>query len=248
MRLKKFIGINFAGILLLSATTFLFTSCGEKKEEPKTELNKRSEVVTMDLQESMTPQQMIDTLKKGNDKFVKGDITFNDYPSQIMKSAKDQYPGAVVLSCLDSRVPVEKIFDLTIGDIFVARVAGNIVNPDILGSMEYGCKVAGAKLIVVLGHTECGAVKSAVDDVKLGNITELLEKIRPAVDSVSEYQGDKTSKNKEFVQKVCDENVILAISNIRKNSPILKEMEETGKIKIIGGVYDLSNGKVTFFN
>lgn len=228
--------------LLFSLSLFLI-SCNEKKEEPVV----RTKVITQELQQSMNPQQILDSLKIRNDRFSKGKMTQVDYTSQILKSESSQYPAAVILSCLDSRVPVETIFDLSIGDVFVARVAGNIVNPDILASMEYGCKVSGSKLIVVLGHTQCGAVKSAIDSVKLGNITELLAKIQPAIDSVSSFPGEKTSKNNEFVQKVTDENVILTIENIRKNSPILKEMEEKGEIKIAGGVYNLDNGKVTFF-
>ncbi|MEP7145890.1 MAG: carbonic anhydrase family protein, partial [bacterium] len=178
--------------------------------------------------------------------FVKGDLTFTDYPKQIIETSNGQFPSAVILSCLDSRVPVEKVFDLGVGDIFVARVAGNIVNPDMLASMEFGCKVVGSKLIVVLGHTECGAIKAAIDNVKLGNITELLEKILPAIDSLSTFTGDKNSKNKEYVDKVTDKNVLLTMNNIRRNSPILKEMEDKGEIDIIGGVYDINTGKVTF--
>jgi carbonic anhydrase len=163
-----------------------------------------------------------------------------------METSKGQYPAAVILSCLDSRIPVEKVFDLGVGDVFVGRVAGNIVNTDMLGSMEFACKVSGAKLVLILGHTECGAVKGAIDNVKLGNLTELLEKIRPAIDSLSNFSGDKTSKNKVFVDKVTDENVLVAMNEIRKNSPILNEMEQKGEIDIIGGVYDINTGKVTF--
>ena len=164
-----------------------------------------------------------------------------------MQTSQGQFPTAVVLSCLDSRVPVEKVFDLGVGDVFVARVAGNIINPDILASMEYGCKVVGSKIIVVLGHTECGAVKAAIDKVELGNITELLAKIKPAVDSLSKFDGEKTSKNKKLVDEVSVENVDVSMDNIRKNSPILKEMEEKGEIDIVGCMYDLENGKVEYY-
>ncbi|MBK9333630.1 MAG: carbonic anhydrase [Ignavibacteria bacterium] len=224
--------------------SLLMFSCSEKKEEPVV----RTEVKTAEIQSSLNPQQILDSLRIRNERFAAGKMTKVDYSAQVLKSESGQYPSAVILSCLDSRVPVESIFDLSIGDVFVARVAGNIVNPDILGSMEYGCKVAGSKLILVLGHTNCGAVKSAIDKVELGNITELLSKITPAVDSASTKQGDETSKNTEFVNKVTNENVKLAIDNIRKNSPILKEMEDKGEIKIAGGVYNLENGKVTFLN
>jgi len=236
---------------LFLASLFIFASCGEKKDvsdkkDAKDEVKPRNDVMTQELQQAKTPDKIIAVLKEGNSRFVKGDLTFTDYPKQIMQTSQGQYPAAVILSCLDSRVPVEKVFDLGIGDIFVARVAGNIVNTDMLASMEYGCRVVGSKLIVVLGHTECGAVKSAIDDVKLGNITELLAKIRPAVDSLSSFQGDKTSKNKVFVDKVTDENVLLTMNEIRMKSPILKEMEDKGEIDIIGGVYDIATGKVTF--
>lgn len=228
-------------------------SCGEKHDtkqeagkDTKKETAARNDVMTKELQQAKTPEQVLEVLKTGNGKFVKGDLTFTDYPKQIMQTSQGQFPTAVVLSCLDSRVPVEKVFDLGVGDVFVARVAGNIINPDILASMEYGCKVVGSKLIVVLGHTECGAVKAAIDNVELGNITELLAKIKPAVDSSSSFEGEKTSKDKGYVNKVTDENVELAIVNIRKNSPILKEMEEKGEIDIVGGLYDVNTGAVTF--
>lgn len=221
----------------------LFSSCTKEKEAPPV----RTDVITHDLQASMSPKQILDSLKKGNERFSSGVLSQVDYTSQIVKSENAQYPAAVILSCLDSRVPVETIFDLSIGDVFVARVAGNIANTDILASMEYACKVSGSKLVVVLGHTNCGAVKSAIDDVKLGNITELLSKIRPALDSVSEFAGEKNAKNKEYVAKVTDENVKLTMDNIRLNSQILKEMEDKGEIDIIGGLYNLDNGKVSFF-
>jgi carbonic anhydrase len=239
-------------ILSVTMSMFLF-SCGEKHDtkqeagkDTKKETAARNDVMTKELQQAKTPEQVLEVLKTGNGKFVKGDLTFTDYPKQIMQTSQGQFPTAVVLSCLDSRVPVEKVFDLGVGDVFVARVAGNIINPDILASMEYGCKVVGSKIIVVLGHTECGAVKAAIDNVELGNITELLAKIKPAVDSSSSFEGEKTSKDKGYVNKVTDENVELAIVNIRKNSPILKEMEEKGEIDIVGGLYDVNTGAVTF--
>lgn len=236
-------------ILLALSITFTISSCSkQEQEQTKTETTRsRSEVITHDLQSSMNPKQIMDSLKKGNERFVAGGLTVVDYNSQIVKSENSQYPAAVILSCLDSRVPVETIFDLSIGDVFVARVAGNISNADILASMEYACKVSGSKLVLVLGHTNCGAVKSAIDDVKLGNITELLSKIRPAVDSSSDFTGEKSAKNKDYVMKVTDENVKLTMDNIRKNSPILKEMEDKGEIDIIGGLYNLDNGRVDFF-
>ena len=170
-----------------------------------------------------------------------------DHSEQVRKNTSAQVPKAIVLSCVDSRVPVEDVFDRGIGDIFVARVAGNFINEDILGSMEFACKVSGSKLILVMGHEHCGAVKAAIDDVKLGNITPMLSKIRPAVEAVN-YEGDRTSGNKEFVHMVCESNVNNTIDQIRQRSPILKEMEDNGEIKIVGAVYDMDNGKVSFLN
>jgi carbonic anhydrase len=203
-------------------------------------------VLTAEEQAQLTPDSVIQSLKDGNRRFVSNDLTARDHTVQIRKATNGQYPKAVILSCLDSRIPVEDVFDKGIGDLFVARVAGNFVNEDILGSMEFGCKVAGSKLILVLGHEHCGAVKAAVDNVKLGNITAMLTKIRPVVEQLSHYEGDKSSSNPEFVHMVCEQNVIKTINDIRQNSPILKEMEDNGEIKIIGGVYDMDTGKVDF--
>ena len=158
--------------------------------------------------------------------------------------ASGQFPKAVVLSCLDSRVPVEDVFDLGLGDIFVGRVAGNFVNVDLLGSMEFACKVAGAKLVLVLGHQHCGAVKGAIDNVQLGNITAMLEKIKPAVTMSQDFVGEKTSKNDDFVKYVSENNVKYAIQQIREKSPILKEMENKGEIKIVGAFYSLTDGSL----
>src|SRR4030095_3007978 len=189
--------------LILLICFGLFISCGERrndvtdKKETKTDSTKsNSKVVTKEEQSALTPDKVLTLLKTGNENYVKGQLTEQNILKQINEAAKGQYPKAVILSCIDSRVPVEKVFDQSIGDIFVARVAGNIVNPDILGSMEDGCGEAGGNIFVVLGHSECGAVKAAIDDVKLGNITELLSKLRPAINSLNSEKGDKTSKNK----------------------------------------------------
>lgn len=205
------------------------------------------EVLTKEQQDALTPDEVIRILKEGNDRFINNDLTARDHSQQVRNSTQSQYPKAIVLSCVDSRVPVEDVFDRGIGDIFVARVAGNFVNEDILGSMEFACKVSGSKLILVMGHEHCGAVKAAVDDVKLGNITPMLQKIRPAVEMV-EYEGVKTSANDEFVHMVCETNVYNTLDQIRTGSPILKEMEDNGEIKIVGAVYDMDNGKVSWLN
>src|SRR6056297_3878614 len=204
-------------------------------------------VLTAKEQANLTPNSVIKSLKEGNERFVTGELTARDHTEQIRKTVGGQFPKAVILSCVDSRVPVEDIFDKGIGDIFVARVAGNFVNEDILGSMEFACKVSGSKLILVMGHEHCGAVKAAIDDVKLGNITPMLSKIKPAVASV-EYEGERSSTNPDFVHMVCERNVENTIENIRINSPILKEMEDNGEIKIIGAIYDMDSGEVVFLD
>ena len=203
------------------------------------------EVLTKEQQDALTPNSVIKALQEGNIRFVNNNLTARDHSAQVRKSTLAQYPKAIVLSCVDSRVPVEDVFDRGIGDLFVARVAGNFVNEDILGSMEFACKVSGSKVVLVMGHEHCGAVKAAIDDVKLGNITPMLQKIRPAVDLV-EYEGDRTSKNQQFVHMVSESNVQNTIEQIRKDSPILAEMESNGEIKIVGALYDMDNGKVSF--
>jgi len=240
-------------ILAAIVATTVMVACNNRPEDKTTEKSTMEdktkplvqEVLTQEQRDALSPNDVLMAFKEGNKRFINNDLTARDHSEQVRKSAAGQFPKAVVLSCLDSRVPVEDVFDRGIGDIFVGRVAGNFVNEDLLGSMEFGCKVAGAKMILVLGHEHCGAVKAAIDDVKLGNITAMLAKIRPAVDKV-QYDGDRTSKNKEFVHKVCESNVLNTIEQIRMNSPILKELEDQGLIKIVGGVYDMDSGVVTF--
>jgi carbonic anhydrase len=212
-------------------------------ESPKEIVGLVEDVLTKEEQDALTPDMVIQSLKEGNERFMRNDLTARDHSAQVRESVKAQFPKAIVLSCVDSRVPVEDVFDRGIGDVFVARVAGNFVNEDILGSMEFACKVSGSKLVLVMGHEHCGAVKAAIDDVKLGNITPMLTKIRPAVDMV-DYEGDRTSKNQDFVHMVSESNVRNTIEQIRTNSPILKEMEDNGEIKIVGALYDMDNGKV----
>ena len=245
--------INFLATVALGA--LLFMGCGpqsnNEKEQSAMKEEKKSEMVekvmSKEDQDALTPDKVMQSLKEGNSRFMNNELTERNYPAQVKNSTSAQYPEAIILSCVDSRVPVESVFDRGIGDLFVARVAGNFVNEDILGSMEFACKVSGSKLIMVLGHEHCGAVKSAVDDVKLGNITPMLANIKPAVEAV-EYEGERTSKNPEFVHMVCETNVKQTLDQIRKDSPILKEMEDAGEIKIVGAVYDMDNGEVTYLN
>jgi carbonic anhydrase len=201
--------------------------------------------LTKEQRDKMTPSQVIDELKKGNERFRTGKMAPRDYLAEQRSSAVGQYPAAVVLGCLDSRVPIEVVFDAGIGDTFTGRVAGNVINDDMLGSMEFGCAASGAKVVVVLGHTACGAVKGAIDDVVLGNLTGLLARIKPAV-SATKFDGEKSSKNATYVDAVARTNVLLGLAEIRRRSPILEELETKGTIKIAGAMYDLSTGAVEF--
>jgi len=205
-------------------------------------------VLSAEDQAALTPELIIQSLKDGNQRFRNNDLTPRNRSSQIKNSTLSQYPKAIIHSCIDSRVPVEDVFDRGIGDLFVGRVAGNIINEDILGSIEYACKVAGAKLILVLGHEHCGAIKSAIDGVELGNITALLSKIKPAIDMAAEYEGEKTASNQEYVEFVSTSNVINNMNEIRTSSPILKAMEDNGEIDILGAMYDMTTGEVVFID
>ena len=201
--------------------------------------------LTKEQRDHMTPSQVIDELKKGNERFRTGKMAPRDYLAEKQSSAVGQYPAAVVLGCIDSRVPAEIVFDAGIGDTFTARVAGNVVNDDLLGSMEFACAVSGAKVVLVLGHTACGAVKGAIDDVELGNLTGLLARIKPAIPA-TRFDGEKSSKNAMYVDAVARTNVVLGLSAIRRRSPILEELENKGNIKITGAMYDLTTGGVEF--
>ncbi|QCP52708.1 carbonic anhydrase [Trinickia violacea] len=203
--------------------------------------------LTKEQRDALTPDQIIEMMKKGNVRFRSGKMKEQDYLAQKRSSAAGQYPAAIVLGCIDSRAPAEVIFDMGIGDTFNARVAGNIANQDMLGSMEFACAVAGAKVVLVLGHTACGAIKGAIDNVQLGNLTGLLEAIKPAIQA-TDYQGERTSKNAEFVDAVARSNVRYVIGQIRSNSEILADLEKKGQIKIVGSIYELHNGMVTFLS
>lgn len=201
--------------------------------------------LTKELQADLTPATALQILRDGNNRFMNNLKANRNLLQQANDTSDGQFPLAVILSCIDSRTSAELIFDQGLGDIFSVRIAGNFVNDDILGSMEFACKVAGCKLVVVLGHSQCGAVKGACDDVQLGNLTAMLAKIRPAVERV-EFIGDRSSANSDFVQRVADSNIDVAIEQIRSKSPILKEMEDENEIDIVGGMYDLNTGEVIF--
>lgn len=210
------------------------------------QLDAREGTMTKERQSAITPAKALQMLEEGNKRFVSGKMIKRDLKKQVKSSAIGQYPFAVVLSCLDSRTAPEQMFDQGIGDIFTARVAGNIVNEDILGSMEFGTLVAGAKLIVVVGHSACGAVKGACDDVQMGNLTALLAKIKPAVNAIPDDGKPRTSKNDAFVRNVTEKNVQLTVNEIRAKSPALKAALDKGEVGLVGALYDLETGKVTF--
>ena len=246
--------IIVAAIFIVSITACHDVS--EKKEDVTADTVEKSsvtvrpplkeKVLTKAEQDALTPDMVIQSLKDGNKRYVNNDLTQRDHSSLVRDAAFGQYPKAVILSCLDSRVTVEDVFDKGIGDLFVGRIAGNFVNVDLLGSMEFGCKVSGAKLILILGHESCVAIKSAIDDVKLGNITAMLSKIKPAVVRSQDFKGEKSSKNDAYVDYVAKNNILIAIETIKQKSPILKEMAEKGEIKIVGAYYSLKTGEVIF--
>ena len=202
--------------------------------------------MSKEAQSKITPDEVLQKLMEGNTRYVKGELTKIDFQAQRAAVTKGQFPQAVILSCIDSRVPVEMIFDQGLGDVFVGRVAGNVENVDQLGSMEFATKLAGSKLIVVLGHSNCGAIKGACDAAKLGNLTELLDKITPAVEAVKGHEAEgRNSKNAKFVAEVVAKNVELTVADIRAKSEVLTNLEKESKLKIVGAVYDLETGKVS---
>lgn len=247
----------FTKLSIFSTAIFLmfsFTACttqSDSTEAGSANVQLDGDVLTQEAQQALTPEEILEGLKEGNQRFVSNNLTQQDYQAQVEKTSSGQYPEAVVIACIDSRVPVESIFDKSIGDIFVARVAGNFVNEDILGSTEFGTAVAGSKVVVVMGHEHCGAVKSAIDDVEMGNITAMLSKIRPAVEiSEDEYEGEgeMTSSNDDYVTHVVNTNVRYTIEQMRERSEIIAELERNGEVVIAGAFYDLDTGVVTFLD
>ena len=203
--------------------------------------------LTKEIQEAIAPEMALELLKEGNKRFVNNLKVSRNLLQQANETSDGQHPFAVILSCIDSRTSAELIFDQGLGDIFSVRIAGNILNEDILGSMEFGCKVAGSKIIVVLGHTKCGAVMGACDHVEMGNLTALLSKIRPAVDDETTTTENRNSSNMAFVENVSTINVKRTVKSIQERSPILKEMIASGQIGIVGGIHDIATGLVTFY-
>ncbi len=201
--------------------------------------------MTQEDRDRLTPDEIIELMRRGNERFRTGKMLRHDYLAQKRASAAGQYPAAVILSCIDSRAPAEIILDMGIGETFNGRVAGNIANDDLLGSLEFACAGAGAKVVLVMGHTACGAIKGAIDGAKLGNLTQLLDKIRPAVQA-TQYAGERSSKDAAFVDAVAATNVRLTIEGIRRRSEVLAGLEKDGKIKVAGSMYHLVGGRVEF--
>ena len=203
---------------------------------------------TKETQASLTPEKALVLLKEGNLRFQNNSKVNRDLLEQVNDTSSGQYPFATILSCIDSRVSAELVFDQGVGDIFSIRIAGNFVNEDILGSMEFACKLAGTKVLVVLGHTSCGAIKGACDDAKLGNLTALISKIKPAVKAVTtpEEPHLRNSSNLDFVNSVAKKNISMTLDNIRDQSSVLRDMEVEGSIKIVGAMYDINTGLITF--
>lgn len=236
-------------IVVLVLASFAVTACTQKEMETETSNVQLSSVVmTAEDQEEITPEQIIQGLKDGNERYVNNNLTPRDLPSQVKATADGQFPEAIIISCVDSRVPVEHVFDKGVGDIFVARVAGNFSNEDILGSSEFATAVAGSKVVVVMGHESCGAVKAAIDGVEMGNITAMLDKIEPAIEMTQNFDGEQSTSNNDYVTEVVNNNVINTIAEMRENSPIIAELERNGEVVIAGAFYDLDTGKVTFLD
>ncbi len=236
-------------IFFVAALTYTFVGTAQTERQKVPDGTKQAKRLTQtkESQMAMTPRQALDLLKEGNKRFVDGRMLNRDLRSQIKETSEGQYPFATILSCQDSRTSNDLLFDLNKGDAFSIRIAGNIVNEDILGGLEFGSKAAGAKLIAVMGHTKCGAIYGACDNVKMGNLTGLLDRIRPAIADVPLSIEPRNSKNPKFVDAVTEANVRYQMRQIREKSPVLREMLDKGEIALVGGIYDISTGEVKFF-
>lgn len=235
---------------MLSRTTTLFAvllllvAAPVAAQEAERDLTK---ALTAEAQAALTPMEVIQLLKDGNQRFLNGEALERNFLGQVRQTAEGQYPMAAILGCIDSRVPHEIVFDKGVGDVFSARVAGNFINTDILGSLEFATAVAGSKVIVVLGHTECGAVKGACDHVELGNLTSTLANIAPAIYAVTDVEGERTSANKDFVQAVAHKNVDMTVQNIVNRSPVIRGLVASGDLIVVGAMHDVATGEVTFY-
>lgn len=246
---KRFqFGFSIFSLLMIVALSFVFVAQAQKKDENAKRQQQKRLTQTKETQAAMTPAEALNRLKEGNRRFVKGKTLDRDMPVQIKETSEAQYPFATILSCQDSRTSSDLLFDLNKGDAFSLRIAGNVVNEDMLGGMEFGSRVAGAKLIAVIGHTKCGAIYGACDNVKLGNLTGLLDRIKPSIELVPASITPRTSKNAQFVDAVTEQNVRYQMRQIREKSPILREMIDKGELAVVGGIYDISTGEVRFLD
>jgi carbonic anhydrase len=234
-------------IVAFISAALAITSCSRNANEHSAQ-DSEPQVFTKAMQDTLTADQAIERLKKGNERFVAGNLKYKDYRQQFEQTAKGQFPHSTVFTCIDSRSAGEQFFDVGIGEIFNIRVAGNVLSDDVLGSMEFATQVAGSKVIAVLGHTSCGAVKGAIDDAKLGHLTGLVKKIKPAIEQVSDTLSPRTSKNEEFVNAVTREHVKNVMDEIMEESDVIKNQVEGGNIKLVGGMHNLATGEVTFFD
>jgi carbonic anhydrase len=228
-------------------TAIIFAILGHNHSSFAETSKPHSATISAEMQEAKTPEAVLQRLKEGNQRFVEGQLKNRDLLAQAKASAGAQHPVAIILNCMDARTPPELVFDQGIADIFTLRIAGNIQNEDILGSMEFGTQVVGAKLIAVIGHTNCGAIQGACQEAKLGNLTSLLQKIRPAVDKAAKGQP-KDCKNNAFIDKAAQDNVLMVMKQIKENSPVVNKLIQEGKLGIVGGIQDLASGRVTFFD
>lgn len=234
--------IFLTGLLILTCTAQTYAQSKESTTPPS------ARVLTQKKQQHLTPEDVLKRLKDGNQRFSSGKMKHRDWLAKAVATASGQFPAAVILNCMDSRTPPELVFDQGLGDVFAIRIAGNIQNNDILGSMEFGTQLAGSKLIVVMGHTHCGAVRGACQRAELGNLTTLLQKIQPAVQQATQEAGAKDCDNGNFINQIAKDNVLLVIKQIQQNSPLIQKLLNEGKIGLIGAIQDIATGKVTFFD
>lgn len=234
---------TFVGSFVAAVSTSAITATAAKADHH----GDACKAITAEMQQAMSPDDAINALKEGNARFVAGESVNCDYMSQVKATADGQYPIAAIVGCIDSRVPPELVFDQQIGDIFSARVAGNFVNTDIIGSLEFATAAAGSKAIVILAHSACGAVKGAVDEVKLGNLTAMLENIEPAIQATP-LTGEKSSKNTAYVEAVATKNAELTVEALLERSPVIKGLVDEGKVKVVAAKHDVATGKVTFLS
>ncbi|NGP77962.1 carbonic anhydrase [Balneolaceae bacterium YR4-1] len=240
--------VNKISLWIYSALLFTFLiGCTSGNNSQTSSEETVPQVFTEEMQSETTPEEALEMLKTGNQRFVSGDLKYKDYRKQFEQTAKGQYPHSTVFACIDSRSSAEQFLDVGIGEIFKVRIAGNTVNEDVLGSMEFATQVAGSKVLAVIGHTSCGAVKGAIDDAELGHLTQLVDKIKPAMEQVPDSIQPRTSSNQEFVDMVTKNHIQNVLAEIQNRSEVISNQVESGSIKLVGGMYDLSTGEVTFF-